>query len=52
MGIMREAYEQANYLARKHFHVWVHELPDGKRREVLQVAKQQMRDFYSGVWHS
>jgi hypothetical protein len=47
---MREAYEQADYLARKHFHVHIYELPDGKRREVLQVAKKQMEVFYQGVY--
>lgn len=52
MGIRREMYAQAEYLSRKHFYVHIHELPDCKRREVLQVAKKQMKDFYSGVWNS
>jgi hypothetical protein len=41
-----EIYLQANYLARKHFYVEIHELPDGKRRDILTVAKKQMAEFY------
>lgn len=38
----RYVYEQADYLARKHFFVHIHELPDGKRREVLEAAWLQI----------
>ncbi len=43
-GFRRYIYEQADYLARKHFFVHIHELPDGKRREVLKVACIQITE--------
>ena len=43
-GFRRYAYEQADYLARKHFYVHIHELPDGKRREVLKAAWEQIKE--------
>ena len=44
MRIRRVVYEQADYIARKHFFVHIHQLPDGKRREVLKVAAKQMAE--------
>jgi hypothetical protein len=41
----RFIYLQAEYLAMKYFHVHINELPDGKRLEVLRVAKRQGQGF-------
>ena len=32
-------YMQAEYTSKKHYHVLLHELPDGKRRELILWAR-------------
>lgn len=43
--LRRLMYDHADYIARKHFFVHIHELPDGKRREVLKAAWEQIKEF-------
>jgi hypothetical protein len=44
MTIRRVVYAQADYLSRKSYFVHIYELPDGKRREVLRVAAEQIAE--------
>jgi len=46
MMVRRLVYSHADYISQKYFFVHIHELPDGKRREILKKAAEQLAVKY------